>query len=617
MEVYKNRILRLFSSLPAYISVMILVFLGLMRTTAEMDDQDLWFVYSVLIVLGCAVLTWIFNVRKVKVGIVDAAVAMLFAWYLVCYYANASIVSSELLETCLFVPLYISLRISLSSCHNIGKWLFMILCICGIAEAVIGIQQAFGARYSNHSLFNVTGTFFNPGPYGGYIAVILSLAAGYVASRYGNAQKIFQDFKNIKSIRLRNILWAAVFAAAVCAIVAIVIIIPSTMSRAAFVAIGVSITAIILSNKIIYKPIVGYVKKNKIKASIIGVVSVFIICGCVYGIYKLKKDSADGRLLMWKMATKIMFENPATGVGQGNFRGAYGDMQAKYFRSDTHSETEIKVAGCPEYGFNEYLQIGVETGIAGLLLFLFLSGMSLWQLFRVRSYYAFGLLTLLVFAFFSYPFSILPIKTIFVLFLAVAGSSSRRRRKATVGERILIGAILTGCVFTVVIITKPYTKRIEATKKWQEQRRWYSMDLYSYVTEDYPKLFPLMKENPTFMFEYGRSLYMEGRHEESLDVMIPAARLSCDPMFYNVIGNNYKALGEYDKAAEAYLKSYYIIPHRMYPLYLLGKMYAEIGDDENSAYYARRVADMTPKVESPAARDMQREMKKLLENSQK
>jgi tetratricopeptide (TPR) repeat protein len=138
------------------------------------------------------------------------------------------------------------------------------------------------------------------------------------------------------------------------------------------------------------------------------------------------------------------------------------------------------------------------------------------------------------------------------------------------------------------------------------------MEMYSYVLEDYPELMPLMGENPTFMFEYGRSLNMEGRFSESLEVMLRAARLSNDPMNWNVIGNNYKALGDYDRAAEAYLKAYNIIPSRMYPLYLLGKMYSEIGDRERAAHYARRVVGMTPKVSSPATDDMQREMKEVL-----
>ena len=66
-----------------------------------------------------------------------------------------------------------------------------------------------------------------------------------------------------------------------------------------------------------------------------------------------------------------------------HFPSAYGDVQAAYFASGNASETEKYVAGNPEYGFNEYLQIAIESGIIGLLLF---------------------------FTFFSYPFSVLPFR---------------------------------------------------------------------------------------------------------------------------------------------------------------------------------------------------------------
>jgi tetratricopeptide (TPR) repeat protein len=386
------------------------------------------------------------------------------------------------------------------------------------------------------------------------------------------------------------------------------------MSRAAFVAMGAVIVAIIFANRKIYEPVVSYLKKYRTKSILIITTSLLVLCGATYGIYIFKKDSADGRLLMWKMGAKVMVENPLTGVGQGYYRGAYGDIQADYFTAAERSATEIKVAGCPEYGFNEYLHIGAETGIVGFLLFLLLVITTLGRLFRHRSYYAFGLLALLVFALFSYPLSILPIKIMLVAFFAFAGTCPVRYRKSTIAETVTVGATLATCICIGAFLTNPYVQRIEAVREWQDIRRWYSMKFYSYVVDDYPELLSLMKENPEFMFEYGRSLYMEGFYRESIDVLVPATRLSCDPMYYNVIGNSYKALGEYDMAAEAYLKAHHIIPHRMYPLYLLGRMYSEIKNAEKAVYYARLVVDMIPKIESPATRDMQQEMKELLEN---
>jgi tetratricopeptide (TPR) repeat protein len=301
-----------------------------------------------------------------------------------------------------------------------------------------------------------------------------------------------------------------------------------------------------------------------------------------------------------------------TGVGPGYFQGAYGDTQAEYFRAAQRSDTEIRVAGSPEYGFNEYLQIGMETGAVGLLLFLILIILALRQLFRTKSPFAYGLIALLVFAFFSYPFSILPMKILLVIFLASAGVQRTKRRRATVGEMALTGTVLAGGLAAALFLAGPLERRVEAVKAWQACQRWYSMEFYSYVLEDYPALFPSMKENPAFLFEYGRSLHLEGRHRESAEILRLATRQSADPMQYNVLGNAYKALGQYNRAAESYLKAQDMVPHRLYPSYLLAKMYAELGDHVSAARYACRVLAIPLKVESPATRDIRQEMEEIL-----
>lgn len=46
------------------------------------------------------------------------------------------------------------------------------LILLGAIEAIWGIRQVYGFTYSNHSLYTLTGSFYNPGPYSGYLAMI-------------------------------------------------------------------------------------------------------------------------------------------------------------------------------------------------------------------------------------------------------------------------------------------------------------------------------------------------------------------------------------------------------------------------------------------------------------
>ncbi|MDR1258711.1 MAG: hypothetical protein LBK65_05480 [Tannerellaceae bacterium] len=50
---------------------------------------------------------------------------------------------------------------------------------------------------------------------------------------------------------------------------------------------------------------------------------IYVVVFGVAGIYSLKKDSADGRLLILKISLQTLVHNPE-GIGTGNFSGRYG-----------------------------------------------------------------------------------------------------------------------------------------------------------------------------------------------------------------------------------------------------------------------------------------------------
>ena len=90
-------------------------------------------------------------------------------------------------------------------------------------------------------------------------------------------------------------------------------------------------------------------------------------------------------------------------------------------------------------------------------------------------------------------------------------------------------------------------------------------------------------------------------------------RRSCDPMILNVMGKNHQALGQYRRAEQCFLRSVHRLPGRIYPYYLLAKLYASPGyrDEEKLAGMKRLVLTKEPKVSSTAIREMREEVKKL------
>ena len=69
------------------------------------------------------------------------------------------------------VVLWYLLRQVLHECPVLIGYFSMFFIATGLIEAIWGFRQLQGWAYSNHSLFRLTGSFFNPGPYSGYLAI--------------------------------------------------------------------------------------------------------------------------------------------------------------------------------------------------------------------------------------------------------------------------------------------------------------------------------------------------------------------------------------------------------------------------------------------------------------
>ena len=101
------------------------------------------------------------------------------------------------------------------------------------------------------------------------------------------------------------------------------------------------------------------------------------------------------------------------------------------------------------------------------------------------------------------------------------------------------------------------------------------MQIFERTVDNYKKLYPLLKDQPAFLFEYGQCLSRTGQPETSNLILEEAARLSADPMIRNIMGKNYQTMKQYPQAESAFLKASRMVPNRLYPLYLLSKMYRQ------------------------------------------
>ena len=414
----------------------------------------------------------------------------------------------------------------------------------GMVEAVWGLLQVYGYEPSKHSLYALTGSFYNPGPYSGFLAMCLPLA--------------------LHEWLLRKGIWKHL---ALVAVVLTLVVLPSGMSRSAWLAAWVAS---------------GYVMVMHHRVRLYRYWKVWTVGGLLLiilgiGAYHWKKDSADGRLLMWKVATLALKEHPWHGVGWEQVAGAYGDAQEKFFTSGLASAQEEYVAGAPEYVFNEYLQVAIAWGIPALFVLLVMVACCFYTGHRSGQFGACGgLLSLGVFAFSSYPFQFMEFILAFIALLVVCMMGCR---KVWIQMLVLMVGIGTGF----------------------------------YLKENRPR------KNVRVLFERAHSLHKAEEWEASTEMMKELMKVSSDAMILNIIGKNCQALGQYMEAEEWFVRSTHRLPNRLYPYYLLAKLYAEVPHifpREKLEWAVRMVLEKEAKVESTAIRQMREEVKVLLDEKQ-
>lgn len=403
---------------------------------------------------------------------------------------------------------------------RIPRIIFLILIsVFAAYESIIGLLQALGFRASRHAQFAMTGTFENPGPYGGVISVFLSILVSYLIISRGD---------KVWYIRFCQII--ATISAILC-----MLVLPASMSRAAWLGFGIA--CLILAYKEL--GLCKWVTENRNSASIAAMVLVILLVGS----FLIKRDSAIGRLHIWHMELRAICDNPLTGSGPNTILGTYGKTQGEYFAEKERCETIVRVAGCPEYAFNEYLRIGVEYGVMAMIVVILALIVLLVVLIRKKTPLGYGLVSLSVFAFFSYPLSMFHIES-------------------------------------------------EAEKIWKSVRYLSSYEIYDEVVKEYDGLYSTLSDNYRFLYDYGYALHKLAQYDESNKVLEQGSRMSSDPMFYNIMGKNYEGLNQYEAAEKCYIHAHYMVPSRLYPLILLMEMHVKTGNKAKALYYGNLVLKM-------------------------
>jgi putative inorganic carbon (HCO3(-)) transporter len=252
--------------------------------------------------------------------------------------------------------------------------------VAGLSEAAIGIYQfLFRVGPEGFSLFGrfmrAYGTFEQPNPYAGYLAIIIPVALGavlwFVVGDLSPNQRAKARATNIALAGLAAVSLAAMLTAVVMSwsrgawlgVAAGLIVTVMVQSRRAFVLtiiVGSVLTFVILLSSINIIP-------EAIAARFSGITDYF----GVFDVRGVKVDDANfaivERMAHWQSAAMMFAEYPVLGVGIGNYAPVYPAYALPHW-SDPLG-----------HAHNYYLNVAAETGLIGLLAYGILWVAAFWQ----------------------------------------------------------------------------------------------------------------------------------------------------------------------------------------------------------------------------------------------
>lgn len=567
-----------------------------------MSGKMFFFLYAVLV---CGLLSSLKFIVKtydsMAFSVVDGALLLWIGYILINGWSQQIPMSNRFLELLGLILLYILLRQIKPSRYGI---LLLAIVFGATIQAIIGNLQLWGYTPSRHALFKMTGSFFNPGPFAGFLVSVFPVILGVIILK-----------KNLLPMVGVNVNQAVAWIGGLLILLALV----ASDSRAAYIAI-VSSSIMLLFKQY---PVGQWLRKHTpVKRNLLLVAVLLLVSAALFGIIKMKSDSTNGRILIWKVTSGMVADHPLTGIGFDRFKSYYMDRQAEYFRAKPDSP-EAMLAGDTNYCFNEFLQHTVENGLIGFLMMLgvlacvFVATSRQYEdeLWIAKA----GIVGIAVFAMFSYPAQILPIKIILVVYLAYIATLTEKQGVWCPQKirYILKGTLAIFMVISAITIIRLLPIYQETWKSWNSAHQLSQSGSYEESLRENEKALHMLKYNGDFLTFYGKNLALAGKYELAVEILHQAALYYPNIISYTTLGDSYKALGKVEEAEQAYLWAWYMNPSRFYPKYLLAKLYDETGQAEKAMGVARELLEKEVKVQSTAIDEIESEMKTILNKKTK
>ena len=455
------------------------------------------------------------------------------------------------------------------------SYLFGVITALALGMVVYGILQYTGIFSSLNHNFKITGSFDNPAGFGAALSFTLPYVAYFIHKTIGRNRYIL-------IVTFMIILLGIILSG----------------SRAAVISCLIVVLCSCFSG-------IKFRRWMSVAIAIVLIASVAML-------YFIKKDSANGRLLIWQNTWNMANDSPIVGHGHGAFQAKYMLYQADYFATNPDSRY-VPLADNVLYPFNEYLLVFAEHGIMGIgALFLLV-----WLLIRnyrrspnfIKFTAGLSLLAVAVFSCFSYPFKY-PFTWLIVL-LNITLLCADTGTKTITGKvssifRIGITTLYTLLAYACFPIMK-------AEMHWAKTAKQSLAGKTFEMLPEYDKLYSYLGKSGLFLYNHAAELNHIKMYEESLQVFKECTKYYNDMDVQMLMAYNYKELEKYTEAEQHLKLAANMCPGRFIPLYELAKLYNTTNRKYEALAMAKIIINKDIKIPSGTIVSIKTEMKQWIE----
>lgn len=578
------------------------------------SPKNFYFAFFLLPTLIIVLFTCLINREKVKINLnwldISVIAYYIYSFIRLLFTKESTIDNPEFLNQTLLVIFYFIVNLTYKTYNEVDykkhiNTILLLLLIMLDLNALYGIFQYLDVFRPVNNAFKLGGSFGNPGPYSNFLIALSAIIIPILLNKKNHP--------------------GALFNLAIITLILIIVVLPLTKARTAWLGFTFLSAAFLffkLKELELYKK---YVQKTIFKAAVFSLLMVFSIF-LINSFLKFKKDSASGRLFIWEVSTEMIKNKPLFGHGYDSYIYQHNNYQASYFENNPNATEKAYLADNTTYAFNEFIQISSDLGIAGLLLFLIIIIIALrapdntntLTKNTVSQSAKLTLLTLLIEALFSYPLRSLPSLILLYYGLAcISGTAYFKKNFEISFHRLNIRVISLAGGLLLFSIYYIQIQRFNAEKHWHSSFLKKNQISAQDFERTYFDLYPVMKYNKYFLFNYGTEMIVRGKYEKGVKILSEVLPVLNDTDIHIYLGHAYEQLGQLNKAEEHFKKATFIVPSKFFPKYNLVKLYGKMNRTREAIALASEITTMKVKIKSPLIESIQNEMQLFLTKNPK